>query len=115
VNRRFSYQFRPDLSRPPNERREILTLIGSVPTFPKGLLDDCDKFSANQEILKIELMDHLRFFTSSLNRKETLPHFVAMAKGLLSDLKSKTLRRIRSTFADNKEIRNFHNFLTRSG
>jgi SRSO17 transposase len=115
MSHRFANTFHPHIGRLCYENREELQAIINTPPiqYPKLLKD----FGVNQispESLAQSLFLHLEIFIPFLGRKELITHFVAMIKGLLSDLPHKSLEPISKAFEEPDEFRNFANFMTRS-
>jgi SRSO17 transposase len=114
LSKRFARAFRPSLGRLPDERKELLSMINSVPLYWPGILDDLGVAKIEPEALSIKLRDHLERYIPYLTREELKKHMVNMVKGLLSDLERKSVEPICLAFAGPGEHRNMTNFMTRS-
>jgi SRSO17 transposase len=66
------------------------------------------------EVVTERLAGHLSPYLKYLGRTELTSHFVAMVKGLLSDLERKSILPICSAFSKDSELRNMQNFMNRS-
>jgi SRSO17 transposase len=112
MSRSFNQMFRPDIRRLPNEREENLNLITNIPIRYERILDKIGISGIANEKLNGLLADHVMRYTQYLGRKEHRQHFIAILKGLLSDLDRKSCGNIARAFEGGTEIRNIINFLT---
>jgi SRSO17 transposase len=112
MSRSFNQIFRPDIRRLPDESEENLNLITDIPIPYEKLLGHFGISGIEHERLNRILADHISRYTQYLGRKEHKRHFIAVLKGILSDLDRKSCIRIAKTFEDGSEVRNFINFLT---
>jgi SRSO17 transposase len=115
ISRRFTHLFKPSIERLPNIKKEVLALITATPLYYDGILENFGINNLAQDEFNTLLADHLEPYIKYLNRKELLPHFVAVIKGLLSqNIKRKSMESIAIAFLGVDNIRNFNNFYSRS-
>jgi SRSO17 transposase len=115
MNRRFAAEFRPSRLRLADERKELLAMINGTPIWFPSILKDIGVTQSGAAGISDALADHLSRYLPFLGRKELRPHMVAMAKGLLSDLRRKSTEPIAIAYEGVTEVRNLANFMTRSG
>jgi SRSO17 transposase len=114
LNRRFASAFHPDIERLRSDRKELLSMITGTPVYFPKILDVLGVTQIDQESMNLSIADHLEPYIPYLSRTELLQHFVAMFKGLLSDLPRKSIEPICLAFAKPHQHRNMTNFMTRS-
>jgi SRSO17 transposase len=114
MSQRFKYIFRPDTGRLTNDSEDILNLISDVPVLNEIILNGNSDIPVSQARFDKLLADHISRYVPYLGRKGHKYLFVAVIKGLLSDLNRKTLEPIAIAFAGESEVRNLANFMTRS-
>lgn len=90
ISRSFNKSFQPDVGRIPSERKEILSLLSSVPTNYQTALKRMAVADIGREEYDRLLADHLLPYMPHLNRKEVRKSFITTVRGYLSDLKIKT-------------------------
>jgi SRSO17 transposase len=114
LSRSFADRFQPDVERLGDERRELMSIIHGIPTYHQGILEDIGVSKLDPAAMEGLLADHLARYLRHLNRKELAAHFVAMIKGLLSDLERKSIEPISHAYAKPGQYRNMTNFMTKS-
>jgi SRSO17 transposase len=114
LNKEFYDLFRPDVKRLPNVKDEILGVISRIPIYYEKVLEHAGLTGLSETTVNEELADYLARYIHYLNRIELIEHFVAMVKGLLSDLERKTGDNIAAAYEGCSQARNFLNFLSRS-
>jgi SRSO17 transposase len=114
LNRRFKQIFRPNLDRLPNERCELLKLITNRPLEHKRILKENGVYDISSATFSMMLAEHIERYVNYLGSKQNKPHFVAVVKGLLSDLERKSLGPISKAFESDGELRNITNFMRQS-
>jgi SRSO17 transposase len=114
MNRRFKTTFRPNVNRIPNEKDDLLNFIAEVPMHHEWVLRNNGIEDIGSTKFNRLLSDHIERYIPYLGRTEQKRHFVTILKGLLSDLKNKTLGQITIAFNRSSEVRNIGNFMTRS-
>ncbi|MDR1872616.1 MAG: IS701 family transposase [Deltaproteobacteria bacterium] len=114
MSRRFNSAFQPSLERLKSGRKELLAMITEKPVHWNATLEDLRDMDLTQEIMEKTLADHLETYKPYLTRVELDKHFVAMIKGMLSDLERKSIEPICLTYEKEDEFRNLCNFMSRS-
>jgi SRSO17 transposase len=114
MNRRFSSAFHPNLDRLCDERKELLSMITSIPIYYSTILDDIGIKKVTPEALNGLLERHLSRYTGFLNRKELVGHFIANIMGRLSNLERKSIEPICLALIGPDQVRPMQNFFTRS-
>jgi SRSO17 transposase len=114
MNRQFTRQFKPDISRVYNEREELSTMINGIPMWSPSLLKKIGITGNPAGQIKEKFVDHLMRFTKFLGRKEHKQHLASMVQGLLSDLDRKSIEPIAIAFEGEDNVRNLTNFMSKS-
>jgi SRSO17 transposase len=114
MNHRFKTIFMPNVNRIPNEKDELLNLITEVPIKFQRILRNNGIKNLDSRKFDSLLTDHIERYIPYLGRTEQKKHFVTILKGILSDLKNKTVATIAMELNMSSEIRNLSNFMTRS-
>jgi SRSO17 transposase len=83
-----------------------------IPVYYQDLLKDIGLDTVDPFFIEKQLDHFLSTFKPFLWRKEHYAQFVAMCKGLLSDLQRKSMEPIACSFEGAKKVRNLANFLT---
>lgn len=89
-------------------------MIAGIPVHWSNILETIGVTEITPATMEQLLTDHLKRFTPYLTRSESIGHFKAMVKGLLSDLERKSMEPISMNFEKSGEVRNIDNFMTRS-
>ena len=119
IDKRFAKRFRPDISRlygehrTENERKELLAMMNGVPMWYPGLLKELKMTNDPAQVITSMFTDHLLRYTPYLGRSDNKLHFVTMEKGLLSDLKRKSIEPVAVAFQGTGSVRNLTNFMSR--
>ncbi|MDR2353049.1 MAG: IS701 family transposase [Deltaproteobacteria bacterium] len=114
MNRRFYKMFKPDVSRLPNEKEELLNIIKAFPVDYPKILKKMGLKGLEQEKIQPLFAEHIARYTPYLGRKEHSKHFAAFITGLMSDLERKTAKAVAITYDGEGEARNMMNFMTSS-
>ena len=111
VDRSFAREFRPDLKRLRNGREELEAMINGIPTWYPSILEEMGVSGDFTEQIRQHFADHVQRYTSYLGNKQNRSHFVAMEKGLLSDLERKSIEPIAMAYEGRENVRNLTNFM----
>jgi SRSO17 transposase len=114
LNRNFNKIFQPNTNHLYNESDEILGLITGVPMDYEKIVNNTTGKKIELKKLDTLLADHIMRYTPYLGRKEHKTHFVAIIKGLLSNLDRKTLGQIAIAYESKIDERKMSFFMTRS-
>jgi SRSO17 transposase len=112
VNQSFAREFRPDLKRLQNGREELEAMINGIPTWYPSMLTALGITEEITDRIRQYFAAHLGRYIGYLGRKEHLAHFVAMEKGLLSDLERKSIEPIAIAYEGSENVRNLTNFMS---
>ena len=114
MDRAFAREFRPDLKRLRNGREELEAMINGIPAWTPTILKEMGIVGDVTEQVRQYFAAHLEGYMGYLGRKEHRAHFVAMEKGLLSDLERKSIEPIAIAYEGVGEVRNLMNFMATS-
>ena len=114
MDRAFAREFRPDIKRLQNGREELEEMINGTPIwFPTILKKMGVRWDITDRIRQY-FATHVERYLDYLGRKEHKGHFVAMLKGLLSDLDRKSIEPIAIAYEGNGNVRNLSFFVSES-
>jgi SRSO17 transposase len=111
MDRSFAREFRPDLKRLRNGREELEAMINGIPAWSPSILKEMGIVGDFTERVKQFFVTHLERYLGYLGRKEHRKHFIAMEKGLLSDLDRKSIEPVAIAFEGVEDVRNLMNFM----
>ena len=115
MSRRFASAFHPDTGRiPANEREELMAILNGTPVYLPEEVDNLRHNGLTAETVVGTFADHLELYRPFLNRKELMGHFAAMVKGLLSDMKRKSLEPIAHQYEGPGQFRALVHFMSDS-
>jgi len=114
MDRSFSREFRPDLKRLRNGREELEAMINGIPTWYPSILKEMGIIGDITDRVRQFFALHLERYVGYLGRKEHRGHFVAMEKGLLSDLERKSIEPIAIAYEGSGQVRNLTHFMGKS-
>lgn len=114
MDRSFAREFRPDIKRLQNGREELEAMINGIPTWYPSILKAMGITEGITSRIKEFFAVHLERYAGFLGRKEHMAHFVAMEKGLLSDLERKSIEPIAIAYEGSDNVRNLTNFMSTS-
>ena len=114
IDRSFARKFRPDAGRLYDEREELAEMINGIPMWIPSLLSIVGITENFGEKIKQYFADHIFRYVQHLGRKEHKQHLIAMLKGLLSDLKRKSIEPIAIAFEGKDKVRNLTHFMSDS-
>ena len=114
TDRSFAKEFRPDLKRLRNGREELEAMINGTPFWYPSILKKMGIAGDITDRIRQLFATHLERYIGFLGRKEHRGHFVAMEKGLLSDLERKSIEPIAIAYEGSENVRNLTNFMGRS-
>jgi SRSO17 transposase len=117
MSRRFASAFQPSLERvrADDGGEDLLSMMLSAPFHRQNILEELGVEDMDPVAMHEALSGHLSQYIRHLTRKEQLPHFVIMQKGLLSDLKRKSIEPICLNYASPAELRNMQFFMSGAG
>lgn len=111
VDRSFAREFRPDLKRLRNGREELEEMINGTPFWYPSILKELGIAGDFTERIKHFFAAHLDRYAGYLGNKQNRSHFIAMEKGLLSDLERKSIEPIAIAYEGSENVRNLTNFM----
>jgi SRSO17 transposase len=111
IERSFSREFRPCLARLKNVRGEIEAMVNGIPEWYPSILKEMGIIDNITDQIRRFFAEHLTRYVDYLGRKEHRAHFVAMEKGLLSDLERKSIEPIAIAYEGSGNVRNMTNFM----
>ena len=114
IDRSFAREFRPDLSRLRNGREELEAMINGTPFWYPSILKEMGIIGDITDRIRQFFASHLERYIGYLGRKEHRAHFVAMEKGLLSDLERKSIEPIAIAYEGSDNVRNLTHFMGKS-
>lgn len=114
MERSFAREFRPDLKRLRNGREELEAMINGIPTWYPSILKEMGIIGDITDRVRQFFATHLNKYMGYLGRKEHRAHFVAMEKGLLSDLERKSIEPIAIAYEGSDQVRNLTHFMGKS-
>jgi len=112
MDRAFAREFRPDLKRLRNGREELEVMINGIPMWSPTILKEMGITGDVTEKVRQSFVAHLERYTDYVGSKENRAHFIAMEKGLLSDLERKSIEPIAIAFEGTDQVRNLMNFMS---
>ena len=112
MDRTFAREFRPDLKRLRNGREELEAMINGIPTWSPSILKQMGIIGDVTDRIHQSFAAHLERYMGYLGSKENRVHFVAMEKGLLSDLERKSTEPIAIAYEGIDKVRNLMNFMS---
>ena len=114
MDRSFAREFRPDLKRLQNGREELEAMINGVPMWFPSILKEMGIEGDVTDHIRQLFVTHVERYLDYLGRKEHRGHFVAMLKGLLSDLDRKSIEPIALAYEGSDSVRNLSFFVSES-
>ena len=111
VDRSFTREFRPDLKRLRNGREELEAMINGTPFWYPSILKEMGITGDFTEQIRQHFANHLGGYIGYLGNKQNRAHFIAMEKGLLSDLDRKSIEPIAIAYEGSDKVRNLTNFM----
>ena len=111
MDRAFAREFRPDLKRLRNGREELEAMINGIPLWSPTILREMGIAGDVTDQVKQLFVAHLERYMGYVGSKENRAHFIAMEKGLLSDLERKSIEPIAIAFEGTDKVRNLMNFM----
>ena len=111
VDRSFAREFRPDLKRLRNGREELEAMINGTPHWHPTVLKDMGIAGDFTKQIREQFADHLGRYVGYLGNRQNRAHFIAMEKGLLSDLERKSIEPIAIAYEGSENVRNLTNFM----
>ena len=114
MDRSFAKEFRPDLKRLRNGREELEAMLNGTPFWYPSILKKMGITGDIIERIRQLFAAHLDRYLGYLGRKEHRAHFVAMEKGLLSDLERKSIEPIAVAYEGSENVRNLTFFMGKS-
>ncbi|MCL2853953.1 MAG: IS701 family transposase [Defluviitaleaceae bacterium] len=111
MDRSFAKEFRPDLKRLRNGREELEAMINGIPIWYPSVLKEMGITGDITDRVRQLFVVHLDRYTNYLGSRENRAHFVAMEKGLLSDLERKSIEPIAIAYEGSDKVRNLTNFM----
>ena len=114
MDRSFAREFRPDLKRLRNGREELEEMINGTPIWYPSILKNMGIAGDITDRIRQFFISHLERYVRYLGRKEHLAHFVAMEKGLLSDLERKSIEPIAIAYEGRNSVRTLTKFMGKS-
>ena len=111
VDRAFAHKYRPDLKRLKNGREELEAMINGTPLWHPAILNEMGITGDFTTQIHQQFAAHLNPYTEYLGNKQNRAHFVAMEKGLLSDLERKSIEPIAIAYEGSEAVRNLTNFM----
>ena len=112
MDRTFAREFRPDLKRLRNGREELEAMINGTPLWSPAILKEMGIASDVTDQVRQFFAEHLGRYIDYAGSKENRAHFIAMEKGLLSDLERKSTEPIAIAFEGIDKARNLMNFMS---
>jgi len=114
IDRTFARKFHPDLKRLRNGREELEAMVNGTPVWYPSILKEMGIVGDITDRVRELFASHLERYVSYLGRKEHRAHFVAMEKGLLSDLERKSIEPIAIAYEGSDYVRNLTHFMGKS-
>jgi len=111
VDRSFAREFRPDMKRLRNGREELEAMINGTPFWYPSILEEMGITGDFTKQIKQHFAGHVEPYMGYLGNKQNRAHFIAMEKGLLSDLERKSIEPIAIAYEGSKYVRNLTNFM----
>jgi len=111
IDRTFAREFRPDIKRLRNGREELEAMINGIPLWSPTILREMGISGDITDQVKQLFVAHLERYMGYVGSKENRAHFIAMEKGLLSDLERKSIEPIAIAFEGTDQVRNLMNFM----
>jgi len=112
MDKAFAREFKPDLKRLRNGREELEAMINGIPTWTPGILKEMGIDGDYTYQIRQIFTAHLDRYRGYLGSKENLTHFVAMEKGLLSDLDRKSTEPIAIAYEGTSRVRSLIDFMS---
>ena len=111
MERSFSREFRPDLKRLRNGREELEAMINGTPAWYPSILKEMGIFVDITDRIRQFFASHIERYISYLGSKQNRAHFIAMLKGLLSDLERKSIEPIAVAYEGSDKVRILTSFM----
>ena len=111
MDRSFAREYRPDLKRLRNGREELEAMINGTPIWYPTILKEMGITGDFTDQIRQHFVDHVGKYVSYLGNKQNRAHFIAMEKGLLSDLERKSIEPIAIAYEGSDNVRNLTNFM----
>jgi len=111
IDKTFTKQFKPDVSRLNKDREEIMTMLNGIPMWHETLLNDVGiKGNVVKQINDL-FADYTAIYLPHLGRKEHKEHFITYQMGLMSNLPRKNVESIAVAYQGAGAVRNLCKFL----